>query len=140
MPKSDFLLWFFISVRRFLLFYYLKKSEMSHYACFSYVEKQPFADVLQNKTLQNFAIFKGKTPVLESLFNKVLALKVKTDDPIQIFSCEYCEIMKNSFFYTALVAASESCFYTIYINLSLPGKSKIPRGRFFLKILRNVPE
>ena len=49
--------------------------------------------------------------MLESLFDKVLALKVKTDDPIQIFSCEYCEIMKNSFFYTTLVAASESCFF-----------------------------
>ena len=41
--------------------------------------------------------------MLESLF--LLYLK---ETPTQVFSCEYCEIFKNSFFYrTPLVAASE---------------------------------
>ena len=40
--------------------------------------------------LKNFAIFTEKPLALESLFNKVAG--------IQVFSCEYCEIFKNSFF------------------------------------------
>ena len=36
-----------------------------------------------------------KTPVLESLFDKVAGLKVNTT---QMFSCEYCEIFKNNYF------------------------------------------
>ena len=39
-------------------------------------QKKPFMDVLQNRCLKNFAIFTGKIPVLESLFNKVAGLKV----------------------------------------------------------------
>ena len=43
-----------------------------------------------------------KTPVLESPFNKVAGLKVcifvKEETPTQLFSYEYCEILKNSFF------------------------------------------
>ena len=42
-----------------------------------------------------------KTPVFESLFNKAGALKacifIKKEIPTQVFSCEYCEIFKNSF-------------------------------------------
>ena len=42
-----------------------------------------------------------KTPVFESLFNKVTGF--------QPFSCEYCEIYKNTIFYrTPPVAASKS--------------------------------
>ena len=43
-----------------------------------------------------------KTPVLESLFNKVAGLKtcifIKIETPIQVCSCEYCEIFRESFF------------------------------------------
>ena len=43
-----------------------------------------------------------ETPVLESPFNKVAGLKVcifvKEETPTQLFSYEYCEILKNSFF------------------------------------------
>ena len=42
-----------------------------------------------------------KTPVVESLFNKAGALKIwifiKKGIPTQVFSCEYCDIFKNSF-------------------------------------------
>ena len=34
------------------------------------------------------------TPVLESLFNKVVGLAT----PKQVFFCEYCEILKNADF------------------------------------------
>ena len=51
-----------------------------------------------------------KTPVLESLFDKVADLKacecIKIDSNTGFF-CEYCKIFKNSFFYrTPLVTAS----------------------------------
>ena len=36
----------------------------------------------------------SKTPVLESLFNKV-----EEETPTKVFSCECCEIFKNSFLY-----------------------------------------
>ena len=50
-----------------------------------------------------FLNFVKKTPVLESPFNTVAGLKVcifiKKDIPTLLFSCEYCKILKNSFFY-----------------------------------------
>ena len=45
--------------------------------------------------------------MLESLFNKVTGLKayifIKKDTPTQIFSYEYCNIFKNSFFMEQLL-------------------------------------
>ena len=45
----------------------------------------------------------GKTPLSESLFNKVAGLQpcncILKKSQTQVFSCEYCEIFKNSFFY-----------------------------------------
>ena len=42
---------------------------------FCSIQKQPFADVLQNSYFKNFRNIHRKTPVLESLSNKVAALK-----------------------------------------------------------------
>ena len=42
---------------------------------------------------QKFRKFHRKTPVLDSFFNKVAG---KT--PTQVFSCENCEIFKNTYF------------------------------------------
>ena len=56
--------------------------------------------------LKNFAIFIGKylLNVGQIVGLQQLYLKVT---PTNVFSCEYCEIFKNSFFYrTPLVAAS----------------------------------
>ena len=51
-----------------------------------------------------------KTLVLESLFNKVGGLAcnfIKKETPTQVFSCEYCEILKKGFVIEKpLVAAS----------------------------------
>ena len=48
--------------------------------------------------------------MLESLFNKIAGLEAFDfieEAPIQVFSCEICEIFKNTFFNRApLVAAS----------------------------------
>ena len=43
--------------------------------------------------------YSQETPVLESLFNKVAGIRacslIKKETPTQVFSCEYCEILKN---------------------------------------------
>ena len=55
-----------------------------------------------NKCSSKFLNTHRKTSVLESLFNNGVS-------STQVFSCEYCEIFKNSFFYrTPPVAASVS--------------------------------
>ena len=46
--------------------------------------------------LKNFAIFTGKH-VLES-FDKVAGLEAYKETPTQVFSCEYCKILMNTFF------------------------------------------
>ena len=48
--------------------------------------------------------------MLESLFNRVAGLKacnfIKKETPAQVFSCEYGEISKNSFFDRTLAVAA----------------------------------
>ena len=60
--------------------------------------------------LRNFAKFTGKTCARVSFFNKVAGKVcnfIKKESLAQVFSCEFCEISKNTFFYrTPLVAAS----------------------------------
>ena len=75
------------------------------------VQKQPFTDVPQ--VFLKFSNIHRKTPVLESLFNKIADLKgcnfIKERLYYECFSVEYYEIFKNSFFYrTPLVASSVS--------------------------------
>ena len=47
-----------------------------HFVLFTFVsqERQPFADVLKNRCYSKFRINQRKTPVLESLFDKVAGL------------------------------------------------------------------
>ena len=61
--------------------------------------------------LKNFCKFHRKTPVLETLFNKVAGLK---ETSTQVFSCENCKIFKNTFF---LRNTSGGCFWTKPRNL-----------------------
>ena len=56
--------------------------------------KQPLADVFKIAVLKIFEIHR-KTPVLESLCNKVAGLRT----PTKMFSCEYCKIFKKNFLY-----------------------------------------
>ena len=59
-------------------------------------------DVLQNGCSEKFRNIHRKTPLSESLSNKVSGLKacifIQKETPTQVFFCEYCEIFKNSFF------------------------------------------
>ena len=76
------------------------------------IQKQPFADVLQNKCSWKFRKFHRKTPVLKSLFNKVAALKacnfIKKRLQHKCFPVNIAKFFKNSLFYRKpLVAASK---------------------------------
>ena len=67
----------------------------------SCTQKQPFADVLQNRCSQKFRNIHRTTSVLESLYNKVAGVKgcgITKKNSNAAFSCEYCKICKNSFF------------------------------------------
>ena len=62
--------------------------------------------------LKNFAKFTGKRLCQSIFFNKVADLRpadfIKRETVVQVFSCEFCEIFKNIFFYrTPLVTASD---------------------------------
>ena len=60
---------------------------------------------------RNFADFTGNQLCLSLFFNRVAGLRsatIKKETLAQVFSCEFCEISKNTFFHkTPLVAASE---------------------------------
>ena len=56
--------------------------------------------------LKNFAIFTGKHLCWSFFLIKLQAFRPEKETPTQVFSCEYCEIFKNTFFYrTPPVAA-----------------------------------
>ena len=59
-------------------------------------QKQPLADVLQNRCSEKFRNIHSKASVLESLNEKVAGL--------QMFSCEYCEVLRIVFYRTPPVA------------------------------------
>ena len=80
-------------------------------------KKQPPEVFCKKSVLRNFAKFTGKH-LCQSLYFKIEALA-------QVFSCEFCEISKNTFSYrTPLVAASvKSIFNTVLITLLLEGRN-----------------
>ena len=66
---------------------------------------------LKISVLKNFAIFTGKHQCWSPFYRKLQVLKpaqvYQKETPTQVFSCEYCEIFKNSFLYrTTMVVAS----------------------------------
>ena len=68
--------------------------------------------------LRNFAKFTGKHLCQSLFFNKVAGF-FKKETLIQVFSCEFCEIFKNNFFYrTPLVAASRKECFRFYVSVT----------------------
>ena len=55
---------------------------------------------MKETVLNNFAIFTGKTSVLEFLFNKAVGFQacnfIKKEAATQVLSCEYCKIYKKT--------------------------------------------
>ena len=56
--------------------------------------------------LRGFAKFTGKHLCQSFFFNKVTGNFIKKETLAQMFSCKFCEISKNTFFYRTPVAAS----------------------------------
>ena len=99
-------------------FYEFLLDSLTHFIPFPKVQKRSPRSVLSKKCSEKFRKFYRKTPVPESFFNKVVGLKpatlFKKETLAQVFSCEFCEISKNTFFYRAPpVAASESSHWRL---------------------------
>ena len=56
--------------------------------------------------LEKFATFRGKQLCWSLFFDKIAGLESKT---LEDFSCEFCETLKNIFFYKAPAAAAPIC-------------------------------
>ena len=80
--------------------------------------------------LRNFAKFTGKHLCQSLFFNKVAVIKKEV--LAQVFSCDFCEISKNTFF-TEHLRATASAFKMQFSSFC---KSKYPKffpaGSFFL--------
>ena len=65
--------------------------------------------------LKNFAKFKGKHLCQSLFFDKVAGAAcnfIKKETLAQMFSCEFCKISKNTFFYrTPSIATSEASYF-----------------------------
>ena len=87
------------------------------YSCFSLKKSEAAASRCTSWYLVKFRNIQRKTPVLESVFNKVAGMQL---------SCEYLEIFRNSFFHkTPAVVASEKF-------MNFPGKHQWRRGNRFI--------
>ena len=57
---------------------------------------------MQKGVLKNFTNFTGKHLCQSFFFNKVVALRpvtlLKKETLVQVFSCEFCEVSRNTFF------------------------------------------
>ena len=85
--------------------------------------------------------------MLESPFSKVAGLKVcifiKKETPTQLFSCEYCEILKNSFFNrtphdfgSKLIFSYSLCHCFVFLHNSITiSLSWLFRTCFYTKIV-----
>ena len=66
--------------------------------------------------LRNFAKFIGKHLYQSLFFNKVAGLRsvtlLKKETLVQVFSCEFCEIAKNTFLHKATLVAASAAYNT----------------------------
>ena len=70
------------------------------YLFIKWCESSPSQTFFQKDVFKNFCKFHRKNPVLESLFIKILGQTCNfiKETLTQVFSCEICEIFKNTFF------------------------------------------
>ena len=101
---------------------------MRKFASYSYLHNKIFIFVLfrsnhqrcvvAKSVLRNFTKFTGKHLRQGLIFNKVADWAcnvIKKETLAQVFSCEFCEISKNTFF-TDHVRATASVFSTLFFN------------------------
>ena len=101
-----------------LNFHYISHHHFNYHH-FHYHQKQPFADILQNRCSQTFCIFYRKRLVLESLFHKVADLRPKNSSNIRIpldYNIIPCPLQLNVFFFlqTYIFPQSYSKLFAFY--------------------------
>ena len=87
---------------------------------FIFHKKQSSRGVLWKDVLKNFVKFSGKPLCQSLLFNKVadLRLQIKKETLVQVLSCKFWYIFKDTFFYrTPLVAASVSFWFILFTTV-----------------------
>ena len=99
----------------------LAKKLFSYYEIMKpWIQKQPFADIFQNRCPWKFANIHRKEPVLESLFNKAAVLKtcsfIKQRLQHRYFPMNITKLLRITFFIEHLfVDASMDCFLWPYL-------------------------
>ena len=61
--------------------------------------------------IKNFAKFTGKHMCQSLCFNKVVSIALKKQTLVQVFSCEFCKIFKNSFLKNSVQLLLVECKY-----------------------------
>ena len=98
---------------------------------------------MRKGVLRNFANFTGKRLCHRLIFNKVAGLRseahnfIKTESLAQVFSCEFCEISKNTFFTEHLQTTSSGfCMVSIFPSNPFHAtgqlREKFPNTEFLL--------
>ena len=83
--------------------------------------------------LRNFAKFTGKHLFQSLFFNKLARLRpvtfLKKESLAQVFSCKFCEVSKNTFFYRIPSAAA-----SVYYNENIMTPLRVFPSKFFKHI------
>ena len=98
-------------------------------SCLScYMQNQSPRRVLLKRCSQKFRKIHRKTPVPESLFNNAYNF-IQIETLPQVFSCEFCQIPKKTFF------TEQLCFCKIYKHEVLLLEGNVANGQMLLTTL-----
>ena len=92
------------------------KPPKSHVFNLLYHQKQPLDVFCKKVVLKNFVQFTGKHLYQSLFFNKVACVAsnfIKKETRSQVFSCEFCEIFKKTYFEEHLQTATSVTFNTL---------------------------
>ena len=92
------------------------KPPKSHVFNLLYHQKQPLDVFCKKDVLKNFVQFTGKHLYQSLFFNKVAGVAsnfIKKETRSQVFSCEFCEIFKKTYFKEHLQTATSVTFNTL---------------------------
>ena len=100
-------------------------------------KEQPPEVFYKKVVLKNFAKLTGKHLCLSLFFNKDVGLRpatlIKKDTPAQMFSCEYYEVFKNTFFTEHLWTTASKFFGNQRRFSFLYSRSMVGSYKIFLK-------
>ena len=83
---------------------------------------------MRKGVLRNLTEFTGKHLCQRLFFNKVAVHFIKKEPLVQVFSCEFCEISKNTFF-TEHLWTTASLAYMLHFKVMLRVHSGLPENK-----------